>query len=487
MGRYGAEAVVLRFPLPRLQREQHASARWVLWPASAWRVVAPRPRRRAMNVFQRAILGLCLAGVTRVEDIGRRLLIAEALAEHIQGELRGIGWLGPREEVTTAGRRVLEDDATEPIEDFVVGWVFTDPFTGLVWPRFHPGELPYAEVDPGEGSRRVLLSGSRGAPHRDHAFEVKAHWQDEVRVVRPTAEEILRAARSHRRQHDREDEPVTGDPPVLQRVSLVLEEPVSCLLATRAWLAAPGDWRVDDPFGVGQSLRLRGLIETRMALDRPLRDWLEPIAGGSPDAGDIASLEQHAKWLVKDRLTATDRIRPELYERLVAMQRALLETEQENAPEDKWDDVAVKAQRAAERAFLDVHDAHPARAPLANDEAFNEALLDELARTAGFVVPLPQSLSRVRRGKVTHAMEHGSGSLRALILVGLLGSAGSPGHPLTHAAKGDARLLHRLDELATTRDRSAHEGTGERLSSRREWVRSGVDTVFDAVRLLFST
>lgn len=486
MASYVAERAVLRFQLPHVKWRR--GPRWILWPAEAWRVVAPLPRRRTLNVLQRAVLGLCRAGLVRANDIGSRLFLSPDLAAFILDELRSSGWLDDCHALTPQGRRALEEDLSEPIEDMTVGWVFADPLSGQLWPRFHAGELPYAQVERETGRLPRLLSGSIGDPRREDAFEVRLRPSDRLTIARPLAEEVLRAARTHRLQLDREERPVTADSPALQRISFVLEEPTSCLLAVRVWLPLAGDWQVDDPFGVGESLRLRRWIEERNRTDMALRDYLEPFLGVDPDATDVASLARRAERLVEERLSMGLRLPPELQERLVTMQRALLETELDNCPPDKWDDVAVKAQRAAERALLEVKDAHPPTAQLAKDETFNEMLLEELARALGFEVPLPPSLIRVRRGKIVHAFEHGSGSLRALLLLALFGTAGVSEHPLARAARVDPRLLHRLDDLATTRDRSAHEGVDAKapLHHRRQWIRDGVETVFSTVKLLFS-
>ncbi len=485
MESFSADSAVLRFRLRFL--EEAVQWRWLLWPVWAWRVVAPRPQARKLNIFQRAALGLCLAGTRRAEDIAARLGIGVDLAAFIVVELGGIGFLDALGAPTERGRRVLEDDESEPTLEQTVGWVFTDPFSGETWPRFHAGELPYAEVEWSHAGRCVLKSGTIGNPRKDDALAVLPRLADALHAAQPRPEDVLRAVRAHRRQHSWEDEPIAEEAPPVQRVSFVSEDPVACLLAARAWRAAAGEWRTDDPFGIGESLRLRRWIEERLDARPDLRRWLGPVAGGDAEAPDLASLAQRAAWEVEERLTIAVRQRPVLRERLVAMQRALLETALDGCPDDKWDDVALKAQRAAERLFLEVCEAHPARSRLTQDPACNEALLAELAAAAGFDAPLPPTLLRVKSGKVVHAAREGSGSLRPLILLALLGTAGSPEHPLARAARVEPRLLHHLDALAGTRDRAAHEASPDgrgSLQDRRRSAREGVELVLSAVKLL---
>jgi hypothetical protein len=483
MASSGAELPVLRFDLPHLPRG--VPPRRLLWPAQAFRVVAPRPRPRRLNVFQKATLGLCAAGMRRAEDIGERLRIAPDLAALVITELSDIGWLDALHRPTAKGREVLEEDGEEALEEQTVGWIFTDPFTGEIWPRFHAGELRYHDAEIEKGWWTLHL-GTAGAPKDVRAFEVRPRRDEPIGTHRPSPEQVLGAVRAHRRRHAWEDELVAADAPAMKRVSFVDEQAVSCLLLARAWLAEPGDFRVDDPFGIGDSQRLRRWVEERFDRDSALRDWLAPVAGGAPEATDVRSLAQRATWEVETRLTLAVRSQPELHERLVAMQRAALEAELEGSPADKWEDVVVKAQRAVERLFILLFRAHPPRTRLSGDPVANAELLDALARDMGFDVPLPSSLARVKSGKVEHAARVGSGSLRPLVLVALLGTSGHADHPLSMAAREEPKLLHQLDALAELRDRAAHEGSGDRRRPRLEQqrVREAVEIVFRTTKIL---
>lgn len=48
--------------------------RWLLWPAFAYKVLLPRAAT-LFNVFQRAALDMCRAGVRDAEEIARRLAL----------------------------------------------------------------------------------------------------------------------------------------------------------------------------------------------------------------------------------------------------------------------------------------------------------------------------------------------------------------------------------------------------------------------------
>lgn len=481
---------VLRFQLPFV--EYSGPPRWILWPTWAWRVVAPHPRPRTLNLFQRAVMGLCRAGRRRAEVIGAALHLDKQLAAHILTELAGNGWLDHLGVPTKAGLKALEDDESEPLDEQTVGWVFTDPFTGELWPRFHREELPHAEFELNEARHPVLLSGSVGNPFRDDAFAVIPRAGEPLHSQRPRAEDVLKAVRLHRKHHSWEEEPVASDAPLVRRISFVSDKPTPHFLAARAWRDHRGDWHMDDPFGMGDSPRLRRWVEERFQVQPALRDRLASIVVGAPDSEDLRTLTAQAEWDVETRLTVAIRTRGVLCERLVAMQRALLEAGLDDSPADKWDDVAVKAQKAAERLLQDICLAQPTRPRLSRDVAMNEALIQALAAAAGFHTPLPPSLARVRAGKVEHALQSGSGSLRPLLILALLGTSGLPEHPFMHAARAAPDLLHRLNALATLRDKAAHEGSDRLRASQApqgwpELIRQGVETVYLAVQHLPST
>lgn len=473
-------------PVLRLNYGKDPNARWVLWPVFAWRVVAPAPKERKLNLFQRAVLGLARAKVTAIVDVTDRLLIAPDLAGLVVLELQNMALLDHAGEPTPRGLKMLDDIEEDPPDEAQVGHVLTDPFTGKVWPRFLSGDLPIADVELNDNGWPVLLSGSAGDPWKDRTFSVLPSGRDGVVMARPSARDVLRAARQHRRQRDYDEVDDDRDVPRLQRVSFVDDRPQPCLLALRVRRHDSGDWMVDDPFGHGEAIELRARLEERLDSHKGLRPWLAPLVGSDPTAPTLGHLQAEATWKVEERLTLAIRQHDAVRERLVAMHRALLEAESQDAPLDKWDDVLVKAQRAVERALHTVHRNHrdggpPLFVKLAHsDREFNLGLLDAMAADLGFRTPLPVTLSSVKRGKIQSAERWGGGSLRPLVVLGLLCADRDEKHPLRRAGRTAPDLLHRLDELATARDRAAHDGA----ATLPQKVQRHVDTAYTAVETL---
>jgi hypothetical protein len=477
---FSTDPPVLRFR----HKSPGAAFCWLGWPAWGFQVVAPRMRERRLNLFQRAILGMCRAGKCRADEIAEQLMVGVDLAAHILVELRQLGLLDYRDKVTARAVEMLEEDEADRFDEPVVGYVFSDLFTGDIWPRYAPGDLPYTETKKDEKGFLKLRYGSVGDPKWDSIFVVRPQVNETIFTRRPEPHEILRAVRLHQRQYGWEETVTTHDAPALARVSYVTEEPESFLLAVRVRRDVGTGFVVDDPFGIGESTRVRNWIEKRLDITPQLRGFLQRVTSGNEDAVDTNSLQQKAEWEVESRLTIAVRRDVTLHEHLVAMQRAYFEAQVPQSPDDKWDDVTIKAQKVAERLFRWVNETFHRdglHGILSKNKDFNSAILNDIASDLGFTAPLPPSLTRVHHGKIQAAEELSSGSLRALLILAMLASRDMPNHPLRKAAVNSPKLLHRLDELASLRDRAAHDAK----RGVREKIHEGVETVFDAVRHLF--
>ena len=479
MASFDKDTPVLRFTTARKR-----GARWVLWPVLAWRVVAPVSKPRRLNLLQKAALGLARAGVTTAVAVSERLLVQVDLAALVLTELRGMGLVDLLGAPTPRGLDWLADLETDAPESLEVGHVFTDPFTGKVWPRFLTADLPLAEVEPDDQGWPVLLSGSPGDPWRDRAFCVLPRGEDPVIEARPSAKDILKAARRHKRAVH-----VGGaaDVPRLALVSYVDETPERYLIALLVVSHDSGDWMVDDPFGHGPSFELRGQLERRLDTQPGLRGWLAPLVGGDGVEATTAELQLRAAWEVEERLTLAIRRFASVHDRIVAMQRAWLEAQVWESPDDKQDDVLVKAQRVVEAVLRQVLqerrvEDQPLFAQLAptfvkGECEQNRRLIEDMATNVGFDVPLPETLTSVKRGKVQSAEQSLRGSLRPLLLAALLAADREDAHPLRGAARARPDLLERLDALASARDRAAHDGDATRLQRIPEHLETTYVTV----------
>lgn len=482
MASFSSDTRVLRFPW----RHSSGQSRWLLWPALGFRVVAPSLRRRELNVFERAVLGLCRAGCFQVDRVAERLLLAPALAAHILIDLTQRHYLDHAGAPTKRGVELLDEADDELSSDPICGYVFRDPDSQELWPRLVVTALPYAETGLDEQKRLRLLRGSVGNPQQELTFSIPPRSLHGLTVpAPPSADEVIRASRAHRRKSAWLDETDPRDTPLLGKVTLIDEHAEPFWLAVR--VDAPnGELRAADPFGLGDNPHLLSWIEARLDEPPVLRRFLAPLIGDESEEPDVRTLHAQAEWEVESRLTVQLRRFAPLHERMVAMQRALLESEQTGAPSDKRNDVVIKAQRAAERLFaLLTFEAATFTRPqvlLTESREFNAELLNSIAASLGFHTPLPESLSMVRRGKVEALVRSRSGSLGPHLVLALLLARTMPDHPLRRAASRVPELLTQLDSLARLRDRAAHDSQGEISPAQ---TRVAIDTVYAAVETLF--
>ena len=474
---FGFETTVIRH-----RTRSAGRSRWVLWPVYGWRVLAPVPRKSALNLFQRAVLRLAQAKVTSVTLIAEHLLISSDLAARVVLELRQRNLVDLGGDITERGTAELAD-RSEQEEDLTLAHVFSDAITGKVWPYFIAGDLPIADVEQQQNSLPRLLSGSEGDPRKDPAFVIFP--RNGAICAKPSAPDVIRAARRHRKQLQAE---VDGDaitPPRLRKVT-IFEDAKPYLVALLVTQHQSGDWQVKEPFGRAESYMLRASLEAEFDANTNLRDWISRLFGSVEQITAIGDFQKRAEWEVETELTLGIRSFEMLRERLVAMHRALLEAEQPHAPADKWDDILVKAQRVLERLLADQLRSAPApphglAMQLADeDKEFNRVLLNQIAADLGFETPLPQRLTDVRRGKVLHAERDFGGSLRPLLILFLLSAETEAAHPIRKLAAIDPSLLHRMDSLAAARDNVAHESLGPRS---RE-VRRHIETTYIVVRTI---
>lgn len=469
------EAPVLHFG-PRLPKNMRWSERrFVLWPALMYRVVAPEVRDRQLNVLQKAVLGMCRAGVTTVDRIGARLHIHPDLAELVALELHRRGLLGTNGLPTTKGHELFEEETLEASR-MVTGHVFQDPWTGDLWPRFVE-KLDYVELqqNPNTGFPDLVL-GSKGKPRRERAFMVLPG--DLALLPAPSASEIVRATRRHRSAlrrsasyeiADDDDTFAHAGSVALERVSLVDDQPTPVFVTSFMYLPEAGDlggeWHACDPFGLGVSPVLRRALEREMRSSNALRAVLEGMIGQSLDqqieaqqrlAGEVRAMAINN---VEKALSLSARDLPQ-YEDLVALEYAHVEAELlgDSCPDHKLRALVGDARRALEATFSAIFERHPPRLvwrrvyterrPV-EDEAYCQSVYEASAKAVGFHVPLPEALARVKPNHVKAACyPDGNWRLRGAIIAAVLAARDDRAHPLRRAAAKEPRLLELLDGVA---------------------------------------
>lgn len=507
---------------PALNFGPRHHARWssrefLLWPAWAYRVVAPRVRRREFNVLQRAIMGLCRAGVPRVEQIAEHLSVHKDLVGFIVAELSDLGYLDQHGLPTVHGERALEGDAFEA-HDMVAGYVFQDPWRGDLWPRFTES-LHYCELEFSERGFPSVVLGTTGKPRRYRAFSVLP--RNHPSPSTPRAEEVVHAVAQHTRglrfrgSSDHDEDPIgdfVASGVQISRVSFVEEEPQAVSLLTYLYVPeAPDDamdWYACDPFGLGQSSLLRRRVEAVMGGDQGLFTVVDQLVGGALHGG----YEEQQQWLkrveLKAGLEVEHRLTVEIrghsaFGQLLDLEAARQEMVALGAgcSDRKIQEVLRAGSKVLEAVFSSIAAEHPLGEVW--HRVYNQALdkrtqevrytplrdpqlCSEIYRRAfaslGFKPPIPGGFLSPKPGNVRSVCGRGGHwRLRPLVTATALRAQHDPGHPLARAATQSPELLELLDSIASTGGAAGHAAAD---SISAEEAEQHVERVYEAVAVL---
>ncbi|MDF1552527.1 MAG: hypothetical protein P1P84_05660 [Deferrisomatales bacterium] len=494
-----------------------SSRQFLLWPAWAYRVVAPRVRQRKLNLLQRAVMGLCRVGVRRADVIADHLSVHTDLAAFIITELRDLGHLDEHGLPTEGGLRVLEEDALET-QEMVAGYVFQDPWNGDLWPRFVEA-LDYCELEFNEGGFPSILLGPTGRPRRHRAFTVLP--RSETTPATPTASAVVQAVARHRKglrfkdADDSEDESLgsfVASGVQISRVSFVEEKPQPIFLMTYLYVpesdAGAMDWYACDPFGLGQSVRLRRRLEAVMHDVPGLFGVIDHLVGETLHAG----YEDQQRWLeaihlqaglaIDHRMTVNLR-NHSAFDQFVAMESARLEMRSlgPECPERKINEVLRAGVKVLEVVFSSLAVTRPLgdiwkrvyvpkidrwtgtqRLVQQQDRSVLAAIYEGAFHSLGFAAPIPNSLLNVRPGHIRSVAEYQDNwRLRPLVTATALLAQRDPTHPFAGAARTSPGLLVTLEEVASAGGAAGHADGG---SVSPDAAEQHVEKIYDIVSLL---
>jgi hypothetical protein len=446
--------------------------RWILWPAFAFKVLLPARANPPFNVFQRAALDMCRAGVRDAEEIARRLTLPTDLVGFVLEQLRSMDALDDARSPTARALRLMnEDDEPGEVED--AGYVVVDGYSLRAWPRVHRGSLPIVDAD-FDQPRVKFLRGTQGRPETVLA---NVMWPGSgARPNIPSAYEVQKAARHHarrvrafRRESSRVqngDDALDGLKSTGLRVVGIDPEPI--FVASFVFLptdARQRSWLVADPCGLGVSDVLRPGV-TRLAKEgrHNVAKLLEEVAGQAwhVDEGDLAL------YLAEATKAATERVARRLGEAATLLPPDVLvrlsdaDVRLEGARTAKpIEDFLGNAYAALESVFGWLVSLYPDPSlfsALGHAAPENAPLLQRVAAQLGFHAPdstLP--LLSVTRGVVKGAICFGNKTLPGRLAAALLAAQRNGDHPLAALATREPGALEYLAELGKLRIAASHD------------------------------
>jgi hypothetical protein len=453
---------------------KYSSLQYLLWPALAYRVIAPKVTERESDLFQTAILGLWRAGVRDINEIGEKLSIHREMVLHIIVRLCEEGLMDLEFNLTEKALSQLDGEETKNSE-MVSGFVFQDPWNQRLWPRFRK-DFQFCDCQPkGRGGFEITLeSSTKGAPQIEWAPMVLPDGAGSPSSPRP--EEIVKAVASA----SREGKSIEGDfsPDEINKVEYFDEVPTPVFLKTSIYFVPSTKlkWYVCDPFGHGDSPYLHGRINLIAKDHKKLNDLLKKFEGRFEERvfndekqawGKFkAVLAQKAKKEVIRRMTPEISKIGEVQKYLVDMETVWLE--QSQSPSFSVPGISpvfINCRKALEALFEHwatdhvleglhqqffvekVEQSSRKRKPLSNKELI-KARYKRAFRACGFDSNVPVQFMGRTPGHLKSVCEYKSySSLDSVVVVTSLAAEVDESHPFRAAARRNPLLLDNISDL----------------------------------------
>jgi hypothetical protein len=510
------ESPILNFgPKAHIKPNQKA---YLLWPAYAYQVVAPEVKLRQLNVLQKAVLGMCHAGVTVDKKIGDYLNIHADLVAFIAQELQGQGLLDTNFWLTQPGMTVLKEETIESY-NMTVGYVFQDPWTGKCWQRFFQ-QLKYADLEfKTEGAFPMLkMGGTVAKPWLEYAHMVFPNQK--AVVAMPTHKDILNVTRFHHRDMPKIgifseweiDDEYEGEfeqqATHLNRIALI--EAQAVFLTTYLYIDESEinyGWYVCDPFGAGESLLLRQSIEKRMIELQPLRRFVNQFTGENYDKQVEHNqelkqyLREEAQGNVEQRLTLDVHKYP-FCNALIYMEMAHLQTDLQTDSSKKYcaTDLYCQAMNAARHALEALfqklisenqdkqlwHKIQSSAGENGSNLGYKPQYLyqDAATKVIGFKSPIPKRFINVTLGKIKSAIEyHDAHNLPSMVTATILAAQYDSAHPLRQAAQQSCTFLMGIETIISATGDANHAGNANKRFLLAE-LKTNIDTVYHIISML---
>ncbi|PYE54070.1 hypothetical protein [Deinococcus yavapaiensis] len=462
------EAPILRYRLYD-HRIPVARRRDLLWPVWAYRVVAPRPRSRRWNFLQRAVTGLLLRGYHDDVAIADLLHLHPDLVRVVRRQLVDNGTTFEDGLVKPDAARRLRDetfDLAQNLDDFITGYVFQDPFSGLLLPRLASTiETPDVTFD--DRGFPVLLFNNRS--HRPFV-----ELPTGAPPATPTPRDVLDAVtRFERARHGSSEAFEDDDRPAnvarrVDRVNFIEDRPHLMFVSTYLYFEeGDQDWNVCDPFGLRTS-PLTTVVKRRSRDSKNLAAFVERLhervtpEGEASYASVLDRVQADAEREVERHFGQRAQEHP-LYQWLLECELAHqeLRSASDKHAERKANEALKATRKLIEGVLAVVRDAHATAGVeqhlIEHDRTYNARRLDAMAQSLGFVTPLPERLSSVKVSDV-YAMANRAwtGKLRPLLVATLIAAYRDARHPLRAVATRDPTFLHDLESAIHWGGGAAH-------------------------------
>lgn len=481
---FGSSTIILRSKARPEVSYRRGRRRSVAMPAFAWEVVVDVRERRGLHPLQRAVLGLMRCGVVEAEDLAHHLALLVPLIETVVQELVGMRLVDAKGILTKRGEERLEDDAMLP----EIRFVFSDPWSGQLWPRI-VSRLDAAETVPGSEDAQfpALEMGTLGRPRTVKPFYVRSPMRHKLDSTIPVPAGVARAIRRHTQAAElfsREQVPQFG------KVRHVSRRPIPVYLVADVYVPEAEEfdenWRVACPFGLGDLPWLRRHLDARRKGD-PADGGVDlaRVMSSLYDSGAPPTSRQALEVRIEERLTTRILSFPTILDGVMDLEATRLALVGGMDARQKRRMVANAAREAG--TILET--------VLGSLAAQGEHGLDQRLRAEGRLLGLTKVLDHARQalgqnrlprnwrdlgGQRLRIKTDSPPGLDDLLRVTVLVAASRQTHPLRDVFLADPEILGALQLTRQWRNQHSH-GNQPGSTSRRRWDDEELNRCIDAV------
>lgn len=466
------------------------------WPCAIYRATIPVRPHGELNVFEETVLKLVAAAKADGAWLSETTCLPRDFVLLILNRLHDKGLIAKGVGISDKGGAYLEQrDQVRP--DYEIRTLFRERLGGGLLPIVYDGDLCFEELAESNAKRARIRVGTAGTSRTISLRMLTPQPLDEL--VRPTADELLAAAKQQRKLNERcalLSRPVGFCPIIEDPASITIDrDPEEAFLRCKIVIQEGStDFRIVDPFGYGFSDILERAYRERIKTDREENDHVLNLKKRAVTVrvGDDKP-KSDAQADVFRLFGAAVRRYPELLRRLESSEkgwRACAAMAHSSDEETQLRSSQLRLHRslyeAIEWAFRYV--ASASRAATFQDVLSqgtyieNGAFLADLARQLGIHVTPPDPLLEVPPGRF-RSLHEGVVEMQPLLALMLGGAVSDPAHPFRRLAARYPDWLEFLRKLKRARDASAHGDSAGADSAQTAWFR---ETVYGALRSLFT-
>lgn len=463
----------------------------VAWPMLAYRVIAPKPKDRKLNLFEEVILKLCDVGISTVDLLSRKIPIDKDLIAYILIQMKeGKGLIDDEGKLTQVGKRFLDELDVEP--EMVMGYVFRDGLSGNMLPYFTEGQLFPATIKDQYHDKKIdidILRVDVGTENKPREYSLKViKANPDITYDHPYPREVLRSIKMYNKKkmaYNRsvnkrayEGALISDDDELywLEQINVQNIDPKEVYMYTYIFIpddkAKSSFWQICDPFGFGISMQFRTVLETYLQASS-LAPVLDEFVQKVHDVRDfeIEDYQKEQKKIgEKDVLSLFGENvikHPMLYKALLDENKAWRQSnrDSESNADQKNKETNVEqwyrnAYSVLETGLKELNEKIPAHGSfelISKTPIDNADRITKLANKIGFKVDDEfTKVMKLQKYQIERAKYGTAKDLQSLMAYALISANDNSFHPLYELAKKNKEFMDFVLVLKELRDTSSH-------------------------------